>query len=133
ALEQNITSLNNRVNELGVAEPLIQQQGSDRIVVQLPGVQDTARAKEILGRTATLEIMMVDEEHDLRSALTGGVPSGSKLFKTREGQPILLKNYVVYSGDNIANASPSFDSQGGRPVVSITLDSRGAGINQRIT
>ncbi len=133
ALEQNIVSLNNRVNELGVAEPIIQQQGTDRIVVQLPGVQDTARAKEILGRTATLEIMMVDEEHSLASVLSDSVPSGSKLFKTREGQPILLKNYVVYSGDNIVNASPGFDSQGGRPIVSITLDARGAGINQRIT
>ncbi len=133
ALEQNITSLNNRVNELGVAEPIITQQGSDRIVVQLPGVQDTARAKEILGRTATLEIMMVDEDNH-SAALSGNVPAGSKLFKMRDdARMIVLKNHVVYSGDNIVNASPNFDSQGGRPVVSITLDARGAAINQRVT
>lgn len=132
ALEQNITSLNNRVNELGVAEPMIQQQGSDRIVVQLPGVQDTARAKEILGRTATLEIMLVDEDNQ-GALLTGSVPAGSKLFKMRDGRPILLKNRVIYSGDNIVNAAPGFDSQGGRPIVSITLDARGAAINQRVT
>ncbi len=133
ALEQNINSLRNRVNELGVAEPIIQQQGQDRIVVQLPGVQDTARAKEILGRTATLEIMMVDEEHDLSGALSGQVPAGSKLYKMRDGRPILLKNRLIYSGDNIVDAAPGFDSQGGSAIVSITLDNRGADINQRIT
>jgi len=133
ALEQNITALTNRVNELGVAEPIVQQQGSDRIVIQLPGVQDTAKAKEILGRTATLEIMLVDEEHDLSAALSGNVPAGSKIFRMRNGQPILLKNSVVYSGDNIVDATPGFDSQTSRPIVSITLDARGAGINQRVT
>jgi preprotein translocase subunit SecD len=133
AIEQNITSLNNRVNELGVAEPLIQQQGEERIVVQLPGVQDTAKAKEILGRTATLEIRMVDEERDVMSALAGNVPVGSKLYKMRDGRPILLKTGLVYSGDNIVDSSPGFDSQTGRAIVSITLDARGAGINQRIT
>ncbi len=133
ALEQNMTSLRNRVNELGVAEPIIQQQGADRIVVQLPGVQDTAEAKRILGRTATLEIKMVDEEHDLTSAIAGQVPPGSKLYPTREGRPILLKDRLIYSGDNIINASPSFDSRTNEPVVSITLDARGAAINQRIT
>jgi len=92
ALDQNIVALRNRVNELGVAEPVIQQQGIDRIVVQLPGVQDTAKAKEILGRTATLEIMLVDEEHDLTSALSGHVPAGSKLYKDRRGRPILLRS-----------------------------------------
>ena len=133
ALEQNITALRNRVNELGVAEPVIQQQGDDRIVVQLPGVQDTAKAKEILGRTATLEIMMVDEEHDLDAARTGNVPPGSALYKDRRGRPILLKKQVVYSGDNIVDAAAGFDSQQGGPVVHITLDARGAAINQRIT
>ena len=133
ALEQNITSLNNRVNELGVAEPIIQRQGEDRIVVQLPGVQDTAKAKEILGRTATLEIMLVDEEHDLAGALTGSVPVGSRIFKTRDGRPILLKNHVIYSGDNIVDAAPGFDSRNNSPIVSITLDARGAAINQRVT
>ncbi|MEK7262204.1 MAG: protein translocase subunit SecD [Pseudomonadota bacterium] len=133
ALEQNITSLNNRVNELGVAEPVIQQQGEDRIVVQLPGVQDTAKAKSIIGRTATLEIMLVDEERDVTSALAGQVPSGSKLYKMRNGQPILLKNRLIYSGDNIVDSAPGFDSQSARPIVSITLDARGAAINQRVT
>ena len=133
ALEQNITSLNNRVNELGVAEPVIQQQGEDRIVVQLPGVQDTAKAKSIIGRTATLEIMLVDEERDVASALAGQVPSGSKLYKMRNGQPILLKNRLIYSGDNIVDSAPGFDSQNARPIVSITLDARGASINQRVT
>jgi preprotein translocase subunit SecD len=133
ALEQNMNSLRNRVNELGVAEPIIQQQGQDRIVVQLPGVQDTAKAKEILGRTATLEIMMVDEEHDIAGALAGQVPPGDKVYKMRDGRPILLKNRVIYSGDNIINAAAGFDSQNSQPIVSITLDSRGAAINQRVT
>ena len=133
ALEQNITSLNNRVNELGVAEPIIQQQGEDRIVVQLPGVQDTAKAKELLGRTATLEIMLVDEEHDVVGAAAGNVPLGSKLYKMRDGRPILLKNRLIYSGDNIVDSAPGFDSHSGGPIVSITLDARGAAINQRVT
>ena len=133
ALEQNMNSLRNRVNELGVAEPIIQQQGADRIVVQLPGVQDTAKAKEILGRTATLEIMMVDEEHDLGGTLSGSVPAGSKLYKMRDGRPILLKNRLIYSGDNIVDAAPGFESQSNRAIVSITLDARGAAINQRVT
>jgi preprotein translocase subunit SecD len=133
ALEQNITSLNNRVNELGVAEPVIQQQGEDRIVVQLPGVQDTAKAKSILGRTATLEIMLVDEEHDVTAAFAGQVPPGSKLYKMRDGRPILLKNRLIYSGENIVDSAPGFESQSGRPIVSITLDSRGAAINQHVT
>ncbi len=133
ALEQNMTSLRNRVNELGVAEPIIQQQGRDRIVVQLPGVQDTAEAKRILGRTATLEIKMVDEEHDIASALAGRVPPGSQLYKERGGRPILLQKRLIYSGDNIIDASPSFDSRTNEPIVSITLDSTGAAINQRVT
>ncbi|MFQ5994034.1 MAG: protein translocase subunit SecD [Acidiferrobacterales bacterium] len=133
ALEQNMTSLRNRVNELGVAEPIIQQQGATRIVVQLPGVQDTAEAKRILGRTATLEIRMVDEEHDVNSALAGRVPPGSKLYRHRDGGHILLKNRLVYSGDNIINAEPNFDARTSEPIVSITLDARGAAVNQRVT
>ena len=133
ALEQNMTSLRNRVNELGVAEPIIQQQGAERIVVQLPGVQDTAKAKEILGRTATLEIKLVDEEHDVQGAVAGRVPPGSRIYKYRDGRPILIKNRLVYSGDNIVDAAPGFDSRSSSPIVSITLDSRGAAINQRIT
>ncbi len=133
ALEQNITALRKRVNELGVSEPVIQQQGEDRIVVQLPGVQDTARAKEILGRTATLEIMMVDEEHNVLDALSGRVPPGSKLYRDRHGAPILLKKQVIYSGDNIIDAAAGFDNQAGGPVVHITLDARGAEKNQRVT
>jgi preprotein translocase subunit SecD len=133
ALEQNMTALRKRVDELGVAEPVIQQQGDDRIVVQLPGVQDTAKAKEILGRTATLEIMLVDEEHDLGAALGGQAPAGSKLFKDRRGRPILLKKQVIYSGDNIVDAAAGFDSQSSGPVAHITLDARGAAINQRVT
>jgi len=133
ALEQNITSLRNRVNELGVAEPIIQRQGDSRIVVQLPGVQDTAKAKELLGKTATLEIMMVDEDHDLVGAIQGRVPPGSALYTQRDGRPILLKKEVIYSGDNIIDAAAGFDSRSGTPVVHITLDSHGAAINQRVT
>lgn len=131
AVEQNMTALRNRIDELGVAEPVIQQQGTDRIVVQLPGVQDTARAKELLGRTATLEIMLVDEENAALSM--GQAPIGSKLYRFRDGRPILLKNRVVYSGDNIIDSAPGFDNQSHQPIVSITLDARGAAINQRIT
>ncbi len=133
ALQQNMTALRNRVDELGVAEPVVQQQGDERIVVQLPGVQDTAEAKRILGRVATLEVMMVDEEHDLQAALAGSPPPGSKLFNHRGGGQILLKDRVIYSGDNIVDAAAGFDSRTGGPVVHITLDSRGATINQRIT
>ncbi len=133
ALDQNITSLRNRVNELGVAEPIIQQQGSDRIVVELPGVQDIAKAKEILGRTATLEIMMVDESHSLAAAVAGQVPPGDKIYYNRRGQPILLKNRVIYSGNDIVDASAGIDQQQGGAVVNITLDSRAAAVNERVT
>ncbi|HEX9813151.1 MAG TPA: protein translocase subunit SecD [Burkholderiales bacterium] len=132
ALEQNMTALRNRVDELGVAEPVIQQQGQDRIVVQLPGVQDTARAKEILGRTATLEIYLVDEEN-AALAVTGQAPIGSKIYRYRDGRPILLKNRLIYSGDNIVDAAPGFDNRTSQPIVSISLDARGAAINQRVT
>lgn len=133
AIEQNMTSLGNRVNELGVAEPIIQQQGTERIVVQLPGIQDTAKAKEILGRTATLEFRMVDEKHDPVAAMSGRVPGSSKLYKMKSGAPILLKKRIIYSGDNIVDAAPGFDSQSNTPIVSITLDARGAAVNQRVT
>jgi preprotein translocase subunit SecD len=133
ALEQNITALRNRIDELGVAEPIVQRQGDRRIVVQLPGVQDTARAKRILGRTATLETMLVDEEHSLDAAVAGRVPPGSRLFRMRDGRQILLKKRVLYSGDNIIDAAASIDSQSGGPIVSISLDAMGARINQRVT
>ncbi|MBZ0090807.1 MAG: protein translocase subunit SecD [Sulfuricellaceae bacterium] len=133
ALQQNIVTLRNRVNELGVAEPIIQQQGNDRVVVQLPGVQDTAKAKEILGRTATLEIRMVDEEHDVAAALQGQIPYGTELYTERNGLPLLVKKNVVLTGEYISNAQPGFDGQTGEPAVHITLDGRGARIFQQVT
>jgi len=133
ALTQDITALRNRIDELGVAEPVVQRQGERRIVVQLPGVQDTARAKRILGRTATLEMMLVDEEHSLDAAVGGKVPPASKLYRMRNDRPILLKKRVIYSGENIVDAAASIDTQSGGPIVSITLDAVGARINQRIT
>ena len=113
ALKQNITTLHNRVNELGVAEPIIQQQGADRVVVQLPGVQDTAKAKEILGRTATLEIRMVDEEHPVPTGKNEPVPFGTELFTERNGVPVLVKKQVVLTGEYITDASPASTN---RPV-----------------
>ena len=133
ALTQNITALRNRIDELGVAEPVVQRQGDRRIVIQLPGVQDTARAKRILGRTATLEMMLVDEEHSLEAAQNGKTPPGSRLYKLRDGRSILLKKRVIYSGENITDAAASIDTQNGSPIVSITLDAVGSRINQRIT
>ena len=127
ALQQNITTLRNRVNELGVAEPIIQQQGTDRIVVQLPGVQDTARAKEILGATATLEFRLADEENDWnQAAATGRVPLNSRLYKDRQGRPVLLQKRVMLTGDSIVDASSGLDSQSGGPTVFVTLDGKGA-------
>jgi preprotein translocase subunit SecD len=126
ALEQNITTLRNRVNELGVAEPVIQQQGENRIVVQLPGVQDTARAKEILGATATLEFHMVDEEHNPAEAAAGHVPIGSRLYKTRKGEPVLLQKRIIITGDSITDAASGLDQRDGSPAVFITLDAKGA-------
>lgn len=137
ALKQNLQTLHNRINELGVAEPIVQQQGLDRIVVQLPGVQDTAEAKKIIGRTATLEIRMVDEEktdvNTLEKALNGQVPFGDEVFKDREGRPILVKKRVVLTGDRITDAAPGVDSQNGGSVVHVTLDGRGAGIFKNVT
>jgi len=126
ALQQNITTLRKRVNELGVAEPVIQRQGLKRVVVQLPGVQDTARAKAILGATATLEFRLVDEEHEPQEAVNGHVPAGSKLYYERNGQPILLKKQVMLTGDSIINAASGIDTLTGGPDVTITLDGRGA-------
>ena len=137
AIKQNIQTLHNRINELGVAEPIIQQQGVDRVVVQLPGVQDTAKAKEILGRTATLEIRMVDEDKTdiatLENAAKGQAPMGDEVYKDREGRPILVKKNVVLTGDYITDAGPGVDSQSGRSTVNVTLDARGARIFQQVT
>ena len=147
ALEQNITTLRNRVNELGVAEPIIQQQGADRIVVQLPGVQDTAKAKDILGRTATLEVRMVEahssdpgvrdyDPQKIQQALAGQVPFGTELFfLQRDGgkEPLLLSRQVVITGDRLTDASPGFDQTDNRPIVSVTLDGQGARIFQQVT
>ena len=138
ALKQNLTTLRNRVNELGVAEPVIQQQGIDRIVVQLPGVQDTAKAKEILGRTATLEIRMVDEERmqdpaTVQAATTGAAPFGTELYFERNGVPVLVKKNVVLTGDYITDAQPGFDNQSSQAAVHINLDGRGARIFKNVT
>ena len=126
AVQQNIITLRKRVNELGVAEPVIQQQGANRIVVQLPGVQDPARAKEILGATATLEFRMADETGDVDEALAGKVPVGTRLYKQRNGQPILLKKRIIVTGDQIIDAASGIDQQNGTPAVYVTLDSKGA-------
>lgn len=133
ALQQNITTLRKRVNELGVAEPVIQQQGDRRVVVELPGVQDTARAKEILGATATLEFRMVDDEHSVQDAVQGRVPAGSKLYSERNGNPILLKKRVMLTGDHIIDAASGIDPDTGGPQVNITLDGKGGLIFSRIT
>ncbi|MBI3917865.1 MAG: protein translocase subunit SecD [Betaproteobacteria bacterium] len=147
ALEQNITTLRNRVNELGVAEPIIQQQGSDRVVVQLPGVQDTAKAKDILGRTATLEIRMVEahagdagsrnyDPQKMEQAIAGQVPFGTELhYVQREGakEAILLSKQIVITGERLTDASPGFDQTDNRPIVSVTLDGQGARIFQQVT
>ena len=128
ALQQNITTLRKRVNELGVAEPVIQQQGTERVVVELPGVQDTARAKDILGATATLEFRLVDTEHPVQDAVEGRVPAGSKLYYNRDGRPMLLRKQVMLTGDHIIDAASGIDQTSGGPDVSITLDSKGARI-----
>lgn len=135
ALKQNITTLHNRINELGVAEPVIQQQGLDRIVVQLPGVQDTAKAKDILGRTATLEVRMVDESTEARTAEMGSgpVPFGAERYLERTGQPVVVKKQVILTGDNLTDAQPGFDSQTQEPVVNLSLDAKGARIFKDVT
>ena len=127
ALKQNVATLHNRINELGVAEPVIAQQGADRIVVQLPGVQDTAKAKDILGRTATLEVRMVDDSPEAMNSLAQGtVPFGTEKYKDREGREILVKREVILTGENLNDAQPGFDSQTQEPTVNLTLDNKGA-------
>ena len=137
ALKQNITTLHNRINELGVAEPVIQQQGADRIVVQLPGVQDTAKAKDILGRTASLEIRMLDEEkmtpENLSAAAKGEVPFGDEYYVERNGQPVLVRKQVVLTGDRLTDAQAGFDQQTNEPAVHLRLDGQGARIFQEVT
>ena len=135
SLKQNITTLHNRINELGVAEPVIQQQGLDRIVVQLPGVQDTAKAKDILGRTATLEVRMVDESSEASAAVGGAaaVPFGSERYLERSGQPIIVKKQVILTGENLTDAQAGFDSQTHEPVVNLTLDAKGARVFKDVT
>ena len=134
AVQQNIQILRNRVNELGVAEPIIQQQGSERVVVQLPGVQDTARAKDILGRTASLEIRMVnDDPGALEAALSGQVPFGSDLFTERGGSQVLVKRQVVLTGDRINDAQPGFDQRNNEPAVHVNLDGTGARLFKELT
>ena len=135
ALKQNITTLHNRVNELGVAEPVIQQQGLDRVVVQLPGVQDTAKAKDIIGRTATLEIRMVNESAEAREAERGSaaVPFGSERYLERNGAPIIVYRQVILTGDNLTDAQAGFDGQTQEPAVHLTLDAKGARIFKDVT
>ena len=135
AIKQNITTLHNRINELGVAEPVIQQQGTDRIVVQLPGVQDTAKAKDILGRTATLEIRMVDDSAEARSAEFGNgpVPFGTERFMDRNGQAVIVKKQVILTGENLTDAQPGFDTQTQEAAVHLTLDAKGARIFKDVT
>ena len=135
ALKQNIVTLHNRINELGVAEPVIQQQGLDRIVVQLPGVQDTAKAKDILGRTATLEVRMVDESSEARAAEMGSgpVPFGAEKYLDRNGQAIIVQKQVTLTGENLTDAQPGFDSQTQEPTVNLTLDAKGSRIFKDVT
>ena len=133
ALQQNIITLRNRINELGVAEPTVQQQGDSRIVVQLPGVQDTAQAKKILGGTATLEFRLVDFEHDVQDAVKGRVPATSKIYYHRDGRPYLLQKRVMLTGDHIINSGSTLDSETGTPTVSVTLDGKGARIFSKVT
>ncbi|MFS2033196.1 protein translocase subunit SecD [Polaromonas sp. CT11-55] len=130
ALKQNIVTLHNRINELGVAEPVIQQQGIDRIVVQLPGVQDTAKAKDILGRTATLEMRLVDDSAEARAAAsnTGAVPFGDERFFERNGQAVIVKKQVILTGESLTDAQPGFDSQNQQPKVDLTVDAKGGRI-----
>ena len=135
AVKQNITTLHNRVNELGVAEPVIQQQGADRVVVQLPGVQDTAKAKDILGRTATLEMRLVDESTEGRAAelSNGPVPFGSEKFLLRDGSPVIVKRQVILTGDSLTDAQPGFDSQTQQPKVDLTVDAKGGRIMRDVS
>ncbi|NMP17381.1 protein translocase subunit SecD [Thalassotalea sp. Y01] len=133
ALQQNITIIRNRVNELGVAEPLVQRQGAKHIVVELPGIQDTARAKEILGATATLQFHMVDQERDVMSAVNGRVPPGSFIVNDQDGRPQLLKKRIMLRGEHIVNAKSSLDQETSRPQVNIDLDNKGGSLFSNAT
>ncbi|MFQ1064407.1 protein translocase subunit SecD [Bordetella trematum] len=134
ALKQNINTLHNRINELGVAEPVIQQQGADRIIVQLPGVQDVAKAKELLGRTATLELRMVDDSPASQAALANGtVPFGLERYTERDGRALLVRRQVILTGENLQDAQPGRDHQTQQPSVNLTLDSKGARIFRDVT
>jgi len=135
ALKQNMVTLHNRINELGVAEPVIQQQGIDRIVVQLPGVQDTARAKDILGRTATLEVRMVDESTEGRAAEVGSgpVPFGTERYLDREGRSVIVRKQVILTGENLTDAQAGFDNQTQEAAVHLTLDAKGSRIFRDVT
>ncbi len=133
AISQNITTLRNRVNALGVAEPIIQQQGTHRIVVQLPGVQDPSKVKDLLGATATLEYRLEDTEHSVEDALAGRVPPGSKLYYRRDGRPILLKKSIIVTGDRIVDASSGFDQRSGQPAVIVRLDGQGGQRMRNVT
>jgi len=135
AIKQNITTLHNRINELGVAEPVIQQQGADRVVVQLPGVQDTAKAKDIIGRTATLELRMVDDSAEANAAIAGGgaVPFGSERYSERGGLPLIVKRQVILTGDSLTDAQPGFDGQTQEPSVNLTVDAKGARIMRDVS
>jgi preprotein translocase subunit SecD len=135
ALRQNMVTLHNRINELGVAEPVIQQQGLDRIVVQLPGVQDTGRAKSILGRTATLEMRLVDESAEARAAELGSgpVPFGSERYLERDGRAVIVKKQVILTGDSLTDAQPGFDSQTQQPKVDLTVDAKGGRIMRDVS
>ena len=132
-IEQTIVTLRNRVNELGVAESIVQRQGLNRVVVELPGVQDTARAKDILGKTATLEFVMQDDEHDVREALGARVPPGTRLLKTTKGQPVLVKKRAILTGDSISGAVAGYDSRDARPTVSVRVSGAGLGIFKKVT
>jgi preprotein translocase subunit SecD len=134
AIKQNITTLHNRVNELGVAEPVIQQQGADRVVVQLPGVQDTAKAKDIIGRTATLELRMVDDSAEAAAAATGSgpVPFGTERFVERGGGPLIVKRQVILTGESLTDAQPGFDDHQ-QPAVHLTVDAKGARIMRDVS
>ena len=135
ALKQNIVTLHNRINELGVSEPVIQQQGSDRIVVQLPGVQDTAKAKDILGRTATMEMRLVEDSAEARAATsgTGAVPFGTERFFERNGQAVIVKKQVIITGESLTDAQPGVDSQNQQPKVDLTVDAKGGRIMRDIS
>lgn len=133
AVEQGIITIRNRIDQLGVSEPVIQRQGTDRIAVQLPGVQDTARAKQIIGSTAQLEFKMVDEEHDVAAALGGSVPAGDALYYGRDGQPYLLKTHTVLTGEFISDAGSGIDQQTGQAIVNVSFDGRGTRIFSRLT